>query len=61
MNYRPLDSTTSVHENAHTLWEQGLPAKQATRFQIDHVIFIAGKPCSHKVCTHSSLATGLCA
>ncbi|KAB0528661.1 hypothetical protein F7R20_03905 [Pseudomonas brassicacearum subsp. brassicacearum] len=30
------------------LWEQGLPAKQATRFQIDRVIFIAGKPCSHR-------------
>ncbi|EPJ89141.1 hypothetical protein CFII68_10183 [Pseudomonas sp. CFII68] len=30
------------------LWEQGLPAKQATRYQINRVFFIAGKPCSHR-------------
>ncbi|AXP02550.1 hypothetical protein DZG01_06010 [Pseudomonas fluorescens] len=25
-----------------------MPAKQPTRFQIDRVFFIAGKPCSHR-------------
>ncbi|AXP02292.1 hypothetical protein DZG01_04580 [Pseudomonas fluorescens] len=30
------------------LWEQSLLAIRAPRFQIDRVVFIAGKPCSHR-------------
>ena len=30
------------------LWEQGLSAMQAPRFLRDPVVFIAGKPCSHR-------------
>ncbi|OOG82717.1 hypothetical protein B0E42_21730 [Pseudomonas sp. A25(2017)] len=35
-----------------SLWEQSLLAKQATRFMEDRVACIAGKPCSHKSCSH---------
>ncbi|AXP05708.1 hypothetical protein DZG01_23160 [Pseudomonas fluorescens] len=35
------------------LWEQSLLAIQAPRFMGDRVAFIAGKPCSHRHCSHS--------
>ncbi|EPJ97330.1 hypothetical protein CFII68_02475 [Pseudomonas sp. CFII68] len=34
--------------NLFLLWEQSLLAKQAPRFLIDRIAFIAGKPCSHR-------------
>ncbi|ALQ05025.1 transcriptional regulator, Crp/Fnr family [Pseudomonas brassicacearum] len=35
------------------LWEQGLPAMQATQFYLSvHADAIAGKPCSHKALLH---------
>ncbi|AXP04638.1 hypothetical protein DZG01_17325 [Pseudomonas fluorescens] len=34
---------------ADRLWEQSLLAIQAAGFQRDRVVFIAGKPCSHKM------------
>ncbi|CAI8730284.1 hypothetical protein F7R20_15600 [Pseudomonas brassicacearum subsp. brassicacearum] len=35
------------------LWEQSLLAIQALRSSRDRVVFIAGKPCSHKARSHN--------
>ncbi len=41
------------------LWEQGLPAIQASRSMTDRIAFIAGKPCSHSVIPRSALLHSL--
>ncbi|OPG69872.1 hypothetical protein B1219_23535 [Pseudomonas ogarae] len=44
----PVWPPCSLLKGRMNLWEQGLPAMQAPRFPSDRVVFIAGKPCSHR-------------
>ncbi|PJH90176.1 hypothetical protein BK655_23265 [Pseudomonas brassicacearum] len=49
----------SASIDASKLWEQSLLAMQAPRFQVDRVVFIAGKPCSHSVSPQQCLQLNL--
>src|SRR3546814_20954456 len=45
VEHAPVGTTLSCRAE-HALWEQGLPAKPATRVQVDRVTPIAGQHCS---------------